>query len=292
MNNNTSIIQDEVLAHRLGLVPLTGSREGLHWMEWYEKPADGNTDGVSTDKNTIVLKLRVSCTWAGGDINANNNNNKVGKKDGEREQQQDPKKLYKNAHVYAKDFTFEPVGRQAQFFHGDGVIRAVNPDILLAKMRPGQEIDLEMHCIKGLGADHAKFSPVATASYRLLPSIEIKKPILGEDAKKFARCFPKGVIGLEEVSAEDTEREGSAYEGRLGEKKAVVINPFKDTVSRECLRHEEFEGKVKLGRVRDHFIFTVESTGQHESDLLFLESVKMLKLKCGRMKRSLANIMN
>ena len=283
MNNNTSIIQDEVLAHRLGLVPLTGSREGLHWMEWYEKPADGNMDGVSTDKNTIVLKLQVSCTWAAGD-------NASVVKNGERGQQQDPTKLYKNAHVYARDFTFEPVGRQAQLFHGDGVIRPVNPDILLAKMRPGQEIDLEMHCIKGLGADHAKFSPVATASYRLLPSIEITKPILGEDAKKFARCFPKGVIGLEDVSAEDTEREGNGYEGHLGEKKAVVINPFKDTVSRECLRHEEFEGKVKLGRVRDHFIFTVESTGQYESDLLFLESVKMLKLKCGRMKRSLANI--
>lgn len=256
-------------------------------MEWYEKPADGNTDGVSTDKNTIVLKLRVSCTWA--DEGANKEMNKGG---GERGEEQDPTKLYKHAHVYARDFTFEPVGRQAQFFHGDGVIRPVNPDILLAKMRPGQEIDLEMHCIKGLGADHAKFSPVATASYRLLPSIEITRPILGEDAKKFARCFPKGVIGLEEVSAEDTEREGSGYEGHLGDKKAVVINPFKDTVSRECLRHDEFKGKVKLGRVRDHFIFTVESTGQFQSDLLFLESVKMLKLKCGRMKRSLANLMS
>lgn len=253
-------------------------------MEWYEKPADGNMDGVSTDKNTIVLKLQVSCTWAAA---AGDNARVV--KNGE---QQDPTKLYKNAHVYARDFTFEPVGRQSQLFHGDGVIRPVNPDILLAKMRPGQEIDLEMHCIKGLGADHAKFSPVATASYRLLPSIEVTKPILGEDAKKFARCFPKGVIGLEDVSTEDTEREGNGYEGHLGEKKAVVINPFKDTVSRECLRHEEFEGKVKLGRVRDHFIFTVESTGQYESDLLFLESVKMLKLKCGRMKRSLANIMS
>lgn len=246
-------------------------------MKWFNKPSEESPEGDSAlDSNTIVLKLDVECTWA----------------EGAKKGEQDPAKLYKNAHVYARDIVYQPVGRQPQFFkEPDGLIRPVNPDILIAKMRPGQKIDVEMHCIKGIGADHTKFSPVATASYRLLPSITITKPILGEEAKKFARCFPKGVIGLDEVSAEESEMEGSGYDGHLGEKKAVVLNPFKDTVSRECLRHEEFNGKVKLGRVRDHFIFMVESTGQFESDLLFLESVKMLKLKCARLKRSLANVM-
>lgn len=41
--------------------------------------------------------------------------------------------------------------------------RLVHDDILLAKMRPGQEIVLEAHCIRGIGAEHAKWSPVATA---------------------------------------------------------------------------------------------------------------------------------
>lgn len=245
-------------------------------MTWYNKPTAEDPDGNPTDNNTIVLKLEAECTW-----------NKDAQKG-----EQDPLKLYKNAHVYARDITFEPAGRQSSLFNGpEGVIRPVNPDILLAKMRPGQKIEMEMHCVKGIGADHAKFSPVATASYRLLPTITITQPILGADAKKFARCFPKGVIGLEEVSAAEGKRKGSGYEGMAGEKMAVVRNPFKDTVSRECLRHDEFKGKVKLGRQRDHFIFVVESTGQFASDLLFLESVKMLKLKCARLKRSLANVM-
>ena len=277
VHNNTSIIQDEVLAHRLGLVPLTGSTAGLNWLKWFKKPTEDDLEGSSaSDYNTVVLKLAVDCTWA----------------EGAKQGDQDPEKLYEHAHVYARDITFHPVGRQTQFFpEPDGVIRPVNPDILLVKMRPGQVIDMEMHCIKGIGADHAKFSPVATASYRLLPTITITKPILGADAKKFARCFPKGVIGIEEVTKAEGEVEGSGYEGQVGEKKAVVRNTFKDTVSRECLRHEEFKDKVKLGRVRDHFIFMVESTGQFDSDLLFLESVKILKVKCARLKRSLANIM-
>ncbi|MCJ1316648.1 DNA-directed RNA polymerase core subunit rpc40 [Xylographa vitiligo] len=276
VHNNTSIVQDEVLAHRLGLVPLTGAAEGLKWIRYYPKQAEGESTPGAADYNTVVLKLHIECT------------KNLHAKKGE----DDPLKLYHNAHVYAHHMTWEPVGRQTTMFpEPHGVIRPVNPDILLAKMRPGQVIDLEMHCVKGLGADHAKFSPVCTASYRLLPTIDIIKPILGADAKKFARCFPKGVIGIEEVTETEARIEGSGYEGHAGEKRAVVVNPFRDTVSRECLRHDEFVGKVKLGRVRDHFIFGIESTGQYDSDALFLESVKVLKAKCTDLKRDLGNIM-
>ncbi len=143
---------------------------------------------------------------------------------------------------------------------------------------------------KGIGSDHAKFSPVATASYRLMPTIDITRPILGPDAKKFAGCFPEGVIGLEKVTKKDAEKAGSGYEGHVGEPKAVVVDPMRDTVSREVLRHQEFEGKVKLGRKRDHFIFSIESTGQWESDELFLEAVKHLKLKCKKLEQQVDNM--
>lgn len=83
---------------------------------------------------------------------------------------------------------------------------------------------------------------------------------------------------------------GSGYEGHEGEVKAVVKDAMKDTVSRECLRHAEFEGKVKLGRVRDHFIFSVESLGQWDSDEMFLEAVKTLKVKCQALKNNLASM--
>ncbi|EEH42835.1 DNA-directed RNA polymerase core subunit RPC40 [Paracoccidioides brasiliensis Pb18] len=277
IHNNTSVIQDEVLAHRLGLVPLTGSPEGINWLRWFRQPNEGDPSSGSelADYNTIVLHLNVECK----------------KNPKASPDEQDPLKLYSHAHVYAKDITFQPVGRQEAYFpEPDGGIRPTNPDILLAKLRPGQKIDIEMHCVKGIGADHAKFSPVATASYRLLPDIRILRPILGMDAVKFAGCFPEGVIGIETVTAEEASQRGSGYEGHEGAKKAVVLDPFKDTVSRECLRHEEFRGKVKLGRIRDHFIFNVESTGQFRSDVLFLESVKVLKLKCRKLKRDLAKI--
>ncbi|KAI9770298.1 MAG: DNA-directed RNA polymerase core subunit rpc40 [Geoglossum simile] len=287
--NNTSIVQDEVLAQRLGLVPLKGSKAGLTWLKWYKKPTEEEPNvPPPNDYNTVVLKLQVECT--------RNPNAEKG--------ETDPTKLYNNAHgnlelhplncnslvsniivVYSSALTFHPAGQQKELFTAPyGTVAPVNPNILLAKLRPGQALNLEMHCIKGIGADHAKFSPVATASYRLLPTITITSPITGKDATKFARCFPRGVIGFETVTAEEAAR----GEGIEGEKKAVVLDTMKDTVSRECLRHEEFAGKVKLGRVRDHFIFSVESTGQFDSDELFVDSVKLLKVKCERLRKSLA----
>jgi len=288
MFNNTSIIQDEVLCHRLGLIPLTGGLEGLRNLRWYKKPAPKDTFTMQStsdepeeeypasartpnEHNTIVLTLDVECRWK-TEADDGVDGKKLAK-DGIT----DPEQRYVHSNVYASDLVFKPQAGQKDVFAGEDAIRPVNPEILIAKLRPGQVIHLQCHCYKGIGSDHAKFSPVATASYRLLPQITITKPILGADAKKFARCFPRGVIGYE------TDAES-------GEQKAVVRDPMKDTVSRECLRHEEFKNRVKLGRVRDHFIFSIESTGQFESDELFLDSVRLLRAKAETFKRHLDDL--
>lgn len=140
--------------------------------------------------------------------------------------------------VYSSDLVWEPKGNQEEKF-GDSPPRPVHDDIVIAKLRPGQEMEMELHCQKGLGREHAKWSPVATASYRILPEITILEPITGEDAEEFKKCFVEGVV---DVVMEN------------GVKTAKVVNARKDTVSREVLRHEKFDNKVRLTRVRDHFI--------------------------------------
>ncbi|KIW23222.1 uncharacterized protein PV07_11440 [Cladophialophora immunda] len=275
VQNNTSVIADEVLAHRLGLVPLKGNLEGFKKLKVFVEPhPDSGTKGTGlTDRNTVVLKLKVKCERR---PNANRNAT-------------EPEEKYINSSVYSRHITFAPEGIQQVLFAKEP-IQAVSPDILIAKLRPGQEIDLVMHAHMSKGGDHAKFSPVATATYRLLPTITITKPILGADARKFQKCFPPGVIDLERVTPSDAASDESAYHNREGDEKAVVKDPMRDTVSRECLRHEEFKGKVKLGRVQDHFIFNVESTGQFPSDVLFLESVDTLKKKAQRLLNALDEI--
>ena len=272
IQNNTSVIADEVLAHRLGLIPLKGNLEGLKDFSFFiEANSDTGFAGMDrTDRNTAVLLLKVKC-----ERNENADPDAT-----------EPEDRFINSSVYSRHIEFLPEGKQEQVFAKEP-IEPVSPDILIAKMRPGQEIDLIMHAHFGKGGDHAKFSPVATATYRLLPIITITQPILGADARKFQKCFPLGVIDLERVTPSDAASDNIAYHNREGDEKAVVKDPMRDTVSRECLRHDEFKGKVKLGRVQDHFIFNVESTGQFPSDTLFLESVDILKYKARRLLRAL-----
>ena len=55
------------------------------------------------------------------------------------------------------------------------------------------------HCVKGIGRDHAKFSPVATATYRMLPQIKLKRKNFTDDqAKRLQSSFSSGVIGKDE----------------------------------------------------------------------------------------------
>jgi DNA-directed RNA polymerase I and III subunit RPAC1 len=64
LHDNTSVVQDEVLAHRLGLVPLTGSPAGFRWMVERLRPrADGTGGSMLTDYNTLVMGLDVECKW-------------------------------------------------------------------------------------------------------------------------------------------------------------------------------------------------------------------------------------
>ncbi|KAI5952983.1 RPC40 [Candida theae] len=243
---NTSVIQDEVLAHRIGLIPLKVDPDSLTWVD---KSVDENER--YTEDNTIVLSLDVTCT----------------KNPHAPKNSTNPNELYRNSNVYAKDLKFEPQGSQLEKYKDNPVV-PTDPNILLAKLRPGQEISLRAHCILGIGSDHAKFSPVATASYRLLPVIDIRQPITGDLAKKFQKCFPSGVIEIDSATGE-----------------AYVADARKDTVSREVLRHPEFQDKVKLGRQRDYFIFQVESTGAMSPEEIFFKSVRVLKNKAEYLRK-------
>ncbi|XP_059838623.1 DNA-directed RNA polymerases I and III subunit RPAC1 isoform X3 [Hypanus sabinus] len=217
--NNTSIVQDEVLAHRLGLIPIKADPR------LFEYRSTGDEEGTEID--TLQFHLKVKCT-----------RNPKALKDSS-----DPEELYLNHKVYSKHLKWVPIGNQADVF-GQIEIQPVHDDILIAQLRPGQEIDVVVHCVKGIAKDHAKFSPVATASYRLLPEITLLSPIEGELAEKLKQCFSPGVIEIEMVN---------------GKKVANVVNSRLDTCSREIFRHDDLKNLVRLGRVRDHYIYAATS---------------------------------
>jgi len=105
----------------------------------------------ATDRNTIVFHLRLACS-----------RNKKASKGAT-----DPDQLYINHEVLSSHLEWSPRGEQIELYKNN-TPAATNPNIVLAKLRPGQEIDMELHAIKGIGQDHAKWSPVGTC--RVLPT--------------------------------------------------------------------------------------------------------------------------
>lgn len=85
--------------------------------------------------------------------------------------------IYTNTTIYSKDLIWTPIGNQKQIYENKP-LGPVHEDIIINKLRENQEIEAELFCEKGIGKTHAKWSPVATAYYRLMPDIKLKKPIL------------------------------------------------------------------------------------------------------------------
>lgn len=66
-------------------------------------------------------------------------------------------------------------------------------------MNNEQNIELRAYCEKGIGQTHAKWSPVSTASYRLLPDIAILSEIKNKEAEALKKTCPMGVFDIEDL---------------------------------------------------------------------------------------------
>lgn len=227
MYQNTGVIHDENLAHRLGLVPIKFEPDYLEWRQ-----ADSEFDA----SNSLRFNLHVTCDR------------------GKRS-------------VYASDLKWQPWNEEQSERFGNDPPKPVVGDILIAQLRSGQEIECECFCEKGIGKEHAKWSPVCTAFYRLLPDVRLTQDILGQEAEVLKEVCPMGVFDIEDLPT--------------GDKRAIVANPRKCTTCRECI--ESFPGEQRglhLGKAKQHFLFSVESVGQVPAPILFERALRRFQDKC------------
>ncbi|KAK3285408.1 hypothetical protein CYMTET_6991 [Cymbomonas tetramitiformis] len=246
--NNSSIMQDEVLAHRLGLIPLRVDAKKFDYR---------TEDEAATEQNTIVFRLKMKCSRLAD-----------GRLENDAVLSEHLEWLPAGSELPEdSDSKFTHYNRDQSEFYGEPIACA-DDKIVINKMRPGQEIELEAHAVKGEGKTHAKWSPVATAFYRLLPEVTLKQEITGEEAHALKKKCPKDVFDIEDIG---------------GTTKATVVNARACTICRECIREPGAENFVDLKRVKDHFIFTIESAGQYHPRELFIDAIGKLRLKCQKM---------
>lgn len=260
MVNNTSVVADEVFAHRLGLVPIKADPSKFEYRGANE-PAN--------ETNTIILKLHARC---------------------HRERLEDGtfgdvvnRSVYSNALQWCPDGSQLPEDdgtkysnftRSQREIFGDEELGCVHDDILLVKLAPGQEVELECHCVKGIGQEHAKWSPVGTCWYRMVPEITILQPITGADADEF----------MEKCANFSDKHKCYACEGK-GDKRSVKVVETRGCDLcvervRELTGEPGWDEKIAVRKRKNHFIFIVESVGQMKPGTIFKEAVKILASKC------------
>ena len=205
-------------------------------------------------KNTIVLGLKIACT-------KDSNTQEV-----------------KNAKVFSKQLIWKAGGsdipdetnvrftssQEKNFPEGIG---PVHDDILLAKLSLGQEIELEAHCTKGNGAEHAKWSPVATAWYRLCPEVVLLREVTGSDAEELMRQFEDDAV--------------NPFQMKFGKCVVKEGRPHLECLERvRALSAEErWKDIISLRKIKNKFIFVVESTGAYSPAKLVQEALSILKQK-------------
>ncbi len=113
---NSSILQDEVLAHRVGLIPINADPRKLEYVVGEEE----------TDKDTIVFHYDVECQSERTEtVKANGEN------------------AFINENALSGSLTWLPQGNQSEIFPQG--IAPVHSDIVVAKLKPGKEVSFHSY---------------------------------------------------------------------------------------------------------------------------------------------------
>eukprot|EP01064_Diplonema_japonicum_P033416 TRINITY_DN6573_c4_g1_i1.p1 TRINITY_DN6573_c4_g1~~TRINITY_DN6573_c4_g1_i1.p1 ORF type:complete len:441 (+),score=75.09 TRINITY_DN6573_c4_g1_i1:36-1325(+) len=262
---NDSVLHDEMLVHRLGLVPLEtfytandGTRHNI--TREIVNPRDCNCDSHCSNCS-VSFELRVRCT--------------------ESTRLTVTSVDLKNA--------MEPSDKGANInpIHHP-CVQDTYP-IVLVELARGQEIHVKCVARKGIGKEHSKWSPAATVAMQYIPEINLNEKAFAElamsDKKRWIQFCPRKVY---------------SFNKQRNKVEVNQENVTKCFFCEECMTNQtepfgNFKGKrqlVSVRRKRDmlgrfDYIFTIETTGCMTSAELLTEAVQIFYEKIDVSKRSL-----
>ncbi|GMJ06841.1 hypothetical protein like AT2G15430 [Hibiscus trionum] len=241
---NSSVLNDEFIAHRLGLIPLTSERA---MSMRFSRDCDACDGDGQCEFCSVEFHLRAKC-MSDQTLDVTSND------------------------LYSSDHTVVPVN----FTDSGGYDSTEQRGIIIVKLRRGQELRLRAIARKGIGKDHAKWSPAATVTFMYEPEIHINEDMMEtltlEEKQSFVESSPTRVFDIDPNTQQ-----------------VVVVDAEAYTYDDEVLKKAEAMGKpglVEIYAKEDSFIFTIESTGAIKASQLVLNAIEILKQKLDAVRLS------
>jgi DNA-directed RNA polymerase II subunit RPB3 len=161
----------------------------------------------------------------------------------------------------------------AHFLSPEEKDEAQDDGVAIVKMGPGQRLKLKAVARMGIGKEHAKWSPVAVATYRFWPIITVNEEQVAtltmEQKQELIDVCPDRILEIDDVT---------------GSIKAVENYWDVSTFTEDLKNHQDFLKKrkedddfVTIQHSTDRFIFTVESTGSMDADEIVMSALRVLK---------------
>ena len=263
---NSTVLNDEYIAHRLGLIP-------LRYQPLESDKATDCSDVFVSHRECICYERCARCSvefeldktytvTAGEEL--------------------PPPLTVTSRDLITNNEAVEP----AHFLSPEEQDEAQDEGIAIVKMRPNQRLKLKAIARLGIAKEHAKWSPVAVATYRFYPEVYInyeEMAALSLEQKQFLiDTCPDRILEMDETTGEIRTVENywdiATYTEDL------------DFAQRLLKKRVEDEDFITIKHSKDKFIFTVESTGAMDADEILLTALKVLKRKLNDLARELESI--
>jgi DNA-directed RNA polymerase II subunit RPB3 len=174
----------------------------------------------------------------------------------------------------------------AHFLSQDEQDESQDDGVAIVKLGPGQRLKLKAIARMGISKEHAKWCPVAVATYRFWPVININEEqcatLTMEQKMELVDICPDNILEIDEITgnlkAVENAHELATFTEDLKYGQAAMKKQPED---------EDF---VTVVQSTDRFLFSVESTGAMDADEIVLSALRVLKDRLNYLAQEIENL--
>jgi DNA-directed RNA polymerase II subunit RPB3 len=269
-HENSTVLNDEYIAHRLGLIPIR-----------YQPPDSikgGDCNGAFLNHRECVCYER--CPRCSVEFELDVSFDEMIPMRSEEE-------LMAPLTVTSRDLkSNNPSVSPAHFLSQDEQDESQDAGVAIVKMGPGQRLKLKAVARLGISKEHAKWCPVAVATYKFWPNITINEEQVAtltmEQKQEMVDVCPDRILEIDDVTgsikAVDDAWDRATY--------TEDLYYFQQSIK----KRKEDDDFVIVEPSQERFIFTVESTGAMDADEIVMSALRVLKDRLNYLAQEVENL--